>query len=271
MRQRYVFDRFLARLRVQFGDRVILKGGVVLEMRLGRARTTHDIDVRITGNSALLIAELHRAAAQFALDGDFLEFTVESDPKHPILDGDGVAYEGQRFRAEAKLANKIYGSRFGVDVAFGDRMAHPPEIVVGGNEFEFAGIPPIRVLAYAREVHLAEKLHALTMPRARENSRVKDLPDLALLGMTGPFQAQAVRDAILATFNQRSTHPPPGALPAPPERWAVPYAHMARTDRLRWATLDAVAEAARAFVDPVLAGEHGVWVPDRWCWEKPPT
>jgi hypothetical protein len=31
-----------------------------------------------------------------------------------------MQYDGLRFRAECKLAGKVYGQRFGVDVAFGD-------------------------------------------------------------------------------------------------------------------------------------------------------
>jgi hypothetical protein len=43
-RQLLVFDRFLARMAVAFGDAVMLKGGLVLELRLERARTTKDVD-----------------------------------------------------------------------------------------------------------------------------------------------------------------------------------------------------------------------------------
>jgi len=39
-------NRFLARLFEQFGDRAIAKGGVVLELRLERARATRDVDIR---------------------------------------------------------------------------------------------------------------------------------------------------------------------------------------------------------------------------------
>jgi hypothetical protein len=41
-RQLLVFDRFLARVVAVFGDAVTLKGGLVLELRLKRARTTRD-------------------------------------------------------------------------------------------------------------------------------------------------------------------------------------------------------------------------------------
>ena len=39
-RQLLVFDRFLARVSAVFGDAVMLKGGLVLELRLARARAT---------------------------------------------------------------------------------------------------------------------------------------------------------------------------------------------------------------------------------------
>lgn len=42
-RQLLVFDRFLARVVAVLGDTVLLKGGLVLELRLERARTTKDI------------------------------------------------------------------------------------------------------------------------------------------------------------------------------------------------------------------------------------
>jgi hypothetical protein len=44
-RQLLVFDRFLARITRELGDSVILKGGLVVELRVERARTTRDIDL----------------------------------------------------------------------------------------------------------------------------------------------------------------------------------------------------------------------------------
>jgi len=47
LRQLYIFERFMVRLLDVFGDDIILKGGLVLELRLERARTTKDIDLRL--------------------------------------------------------------------------------------------------------------------------------------------------------------------------------------------------------------------------------
>lgn len=113
---------------------------------------------------------------------------------------------------------------------------------------------------------MAEKLHAYTLPRARENTRVKDLPDLALLATTGPYRAAALRDAIEATFAFRKTHPVPAAFPAPPTSWTPTYARMAARDELAWRDLDAAHAAVRAFLDPVLAGDQGAWDQAAWRW-----
>ncbi|WP_414654065.1 nucleotidyl transferase AbiEii/AbiGii toxin family protein [Hyalangium sp.] len=63
---------------------------------------------------------------------------------------------------------------------------------------------------------MAEKLHAYTMPRSRPNSRVKDLPDIALLASAQPLKATHLRDAIEQTFRFRGTHELPVMFPEPP-------------------------------------------------------
>lgn len=267
LRQRAVFERLLARIVAHFGDRVIVKGGIALQLRSEGARITRDIDLRMSGDPGRLLDELRRAG-RLALDGDFLTFTVDPNPNHPTFEGDGIPYDGQRLRVRAALAGKVYGAHFGVDVGFGDHMAYPPEAVTGGELFLFAGIPPLSVRVYAREVHIAEKLHALTIPRARANSRVKDLPDLALLATTGPFECAALREAIHATFAQRGSHEVPPSIAAPPDRWSAPYDDMVKENNLRWTTLDDLTTAVRAFLDPVLRGEEGTWDPPSWSWRR---
>jgi len=264
-RQLLVFDRFLARIAAAVGDAVTLKGGLVIELRLERARTTKDIDLRMTGSPRDVLATLQEAARHDL--GDFMTFEIERDEDHPEIQGDGMLYDGLRFRAECKLAGKLYGQRFGVDVAFGDPMLGDPEVVVAENVLGFAGIAPPTLRLYPIETHIAEKLHAYTMPRARPNTRVKDLPDIALLATAQPLDAQRLRDALEQTFMFRKTHALPAHLPEPPFAWAAPYAAMAREDNLIWPTLDDVTRIAGAFLDPVLARRlDATWTPDRWIW-----
>ena len=71
-----------------------------------------------------------------------------------------------------------------------------PEIVVAKDVLAFAGIAPPTLRLYPIETHLAEKLHAHTMPRSRPSSRVKDLADLALLATAQAIDARRLRAAL---------------------------------------------------------------------------
>ncbi len=264
-RQLVVFDRFLARITLELGDAVTLKGGLAVELRIERARTTKDVDLRVMGSPNDILDRL-RAAAKRDL-GDFMVFTIRPDHRHPNIQNDAMQYDGVRFRAECSLAGKVYGRPFGVDVAFGDPILGEPEVIVAKGALGFAGIAPPTLLVYPVETHIAEKLHAYTMPRARPNSRVKDLPDLALIATAGPVEASRLGAAIEQTFAFRGTHDVPKRLPEPPATWEAPYATIAKEDRLQWPLLTEAFEAAGAFLDPVLAGlSDGCWDPGAWSW-----
>lgn len=264
-RQLVVFSRFLARLLLAFGESARLKGGLALGLRLKRARTTKDIDVALPGSPAGLDRRLE-AAGQLDL-GDFMRFEVRRDPEHPGIRAKGLQYDGYRFRVECQLGNKIYGDPFGVDAVFGDPVVGDPEVLTVENVLGFAGIEPPTIRLESVQSHIAQKLHAHTLPRTRPNSRIKDLPDLALLATTGPIDGRRLRGALDRTFAFRATHPLPASFPQPAESWAGPYLRMARLDGMPWPTLAEVTAAVRAFLDPVLAGGIGIWNPKRWRWK----
>lgn len=264
-RQLLVFHRFLARAAQSFGDAVTLKGGLVLELRLERARTTRDVDLRLTGSPRDLLERLQHAG-QLDL-GDFMRFELRLDTSHPEIQTEGLRYDGRRFRAECRIERELFGQSFGVDVAFGDPLFGEPDILDAEDALGFAGIPPPRLRLYPLETHLAEKLHAYTLPRARPNTRVKDLPDLALLGTVRTIEADRLRAAFTRTFTFRKTHPLPFFLPPPPAGWRGPYRTMAEQDDLPWKNLEALGEAVRGFLDPVLLEDHdAMWSPQAWAW-----
>jgi hypothetical protein len=264
-RQLLVFDRFLARVVDVLGDAATLKGGLVLELRLERARTTKDVDLRLTGSSENVLLKLQEAGRRGL--GDFMTFEVQPDEDHPEIQNDGMKYDGLRFRAECKLAGKLYGQSFGVDVAFGDPIFGEPEVIVANDVLGFAGIAPPTLKLYPLETHIAEKLHAYTMPRPRPNTRVKDLPDLALLATARALDAARLRAAIEQTFTFRNTHAVPLAIPTPSEAWSKPYTAMARENQLPWLTLEDATRAVREFLNPVLGNEvDGGWEPAAWKW-----
>lgn len=98
----------------------MLKGGLALEIRIEGARTTRDIDLALFGAEGTILERL-QALGQLDL-GDFMTFEIQPDKTNPDVAGDGVLYGGKRFRVECKLAGKIYGARFGLDIMFGGYM-----------------------------------------------------------------------------------------------------------------------------------------------------
>jgi len=263
-RQLLVFDRFLARVVAVFGDTALLKGGLVLELRLERARATKDVDLRLMGSPESVLANLREAGRLDLMD--FMTYEIAPDTEHPQIQNEGMRYEGLRFRAESRLAGKLYGQPFGVDVAFGDPILGEPETVTAEDILAFAGVAPPTLRLYPIETHIAEKLHAYTLPRLRPNTRVKDLPDIALLGTTQPLDAARLRMALAQTFEFRGTHAVPSSVPDPPASWSTPYWELASENELGWTTLEELTVAVGAFLNPVLAGQNGTWRPTEWQW-----
>lgn len=266
VRQLVVMERFLARVFAGFNS-AVLKGGMVMELRLERARATKDVDLRLNVRANEILDRLQAAGRSDLLD--FLSFEVRSDAAHPVIEADGLLYEGQRFRAEARLAGRVYGSAFGVDIAIAEPLVGHPQEIEGSDVLAFVGVPRPRFAAYPVSTHIAEKLHAYTLPRPRPNSRVKDLPDIALLAGSAAIDATELVAAIEATFANRGTHPVPATFYDPPGGWAPVYSRMASEEGLDWADLAQLVGAVRSFLDPVLAGRPGVWNPAEWAWSDP--
>ena len=264
-RQLLVFDRFHARSVSELGDSAMIKGGLVVELRVERARTTKDIDLRLVGPPTGILERLQRAAG---LDlGEFMVFTVAPDAEHPEITNEGMFYEGQRYSVTCALAGKPYGQPFGLDIAFADPILGEPDVIVADDVVGFAGVAPPSLRLYPIETHIAEKLHAYTVPRKRPNSRVKDLPDVALLAGVREIESARLRRALEQTFTSRKTHALPAALPSPPPAWAAPYARMVDEDELRWADLATLVHAVEAFLNPVLDGTAlPTWSPSTWRW-----
>jgi hypothetical protein len=260
VRQLLIFDRFLARISVEFADAIVLKGGLVLELRLARARTTKDVDVRFAGASDSILPRLQQAG-QLDLR-DFMTFEVGMSKQHPEIQAEDAKYGGKRFDVICKIASLKYGAPFGLDVGIGDPMIRLPELTTMPNRLDFIGVAPPRLHIYPIETHLAEKLHAYTKPRDVPNSRDKDLPDIALISTLAIPSAATLRAALEQTFGFRGTHAVPATLPRPPEFWHALYRQKADDHGLEWPTLEACYERACRFINPVLAGiQESAWDP----------
>jgi hypothetical protein len=145
---------------------------------------------------------------------DYLTFEIQPDPKHPEIEAAEMPYLGLRYRAQAQLAGKIFGSSFGIGVAFSEPLHGSPEEATGSNFLEFAGIEPSPFRIYPLETHIAGKLHAYTLPRSRSNTRIQDLPDIALLASTRTIEGRSLRVTIQQTFEHRATHAVPERSPS---------------------------------------------------------
>ena len=178
-----------------------------------------------------------------------------------------MKYDGLRFRATCTLAGKLYGQRFGVDVAFGVPIFGQPETIVADDVLGFAGITPPAMRVYLIETHIAEKLHAYTLPRKRPNSGIKELPDIALLASIRAIEMSQLRSALDQTFSSRATHEIPKVLEAPPTTWTAPYVELARNDQLPWAMTEDLFAAAHEFLGPMLSTKKCLsWDPLIWAW-----
>jgi len=157
---------------------------------------------------------------------------------------------------------------FHIDVGSGDPVIEPAEKLETPPLLAFAGIPPVLVPCYPLTQHLAEKVHAYVRPRATgESTRVKDLVDVILIAEHMTINGLALRAAIQATFTAQGAGEPPASLPAPPPSWALTFRKLAEEVGLRCTTLVEADQAARCFLDPILAEmAAGVWSPERQAW-----
>lgn len=260
-RQTLLFERFVARMAARFGDALTLKGSLVLEYRLARAPATRDLELAIAGEERPLLATLREAASGDL--SDFLTFEV-ARARAPSTDDD-TPWSEQHFRVLPKLAGKPYGRAFGVELTLAQASVGAPELVSGDDLLDFAGIGAPLLRLYPIATHIAETLHAYTLPRARTNANVRELPELALLASAQSLDARSLQEAMRQTFDLRATHPLPDHVPDPPAAWLAHYAAFARAERLPWADLDAASDAVHRFLNPLLAADlDATWDPETW-------
>ncbi|MFQ5409500.1 MAG: nucleotidyl transferase AbiEii/AbiGii toxin family protein [Anaerolineales bacterium] len=261
LRKMVAFERLLARMLATQPGAWVLKGGLALQLRLGkRARTTKDMDVLLARPRPDLHALLIEAATQDL--GDWFEFQVERPTRRLPPE-----FGGQRFHAECILDGRRF-ERFQLDVGVDDRLVEPVEELTMPGLLTFAGLDPTIAPCYPLVQQIAEKLHAYTLPRVSgESSRVKDLVDILLLAEMYEYEGATLRRAIQATFEARGTHPLPAHLPEPPGTWAPPFRKLADEVGLEQRDLTDAGRAAHAFLDGVLGGEAiTIWNPSAGQW-----
>ena len=254
LRRQVAFDRLLARLFQNDATPWALKGGYALELRFKAARSTIDIDLTLqrvvataeSGNAVGAIREMLQAAADVSLD-DWFQYTVGP----PVMDLAADPYGGARYSVEARMDGRVF-ARFHLDAGVGDVVIQPLEVVECPDWLGFAGIKQPRVRMISREQQYAEKIHAYTLPRSSQNSRVKDLVDLVLLTGDNLLDQAKTFNALHLTFERRNTHPLPASLNPPPEEWQRPFEALAKECGLR-TDIAAAFDQVHTFFREVMA------------------
>jgi len=220
------YTHFLARL---FRDKTVpwvLKGGHALELRLQESRATKDIDLALKetnffrGSDSEKIDAIKEALIERSrIDlGDYFEFLITG----PKMELDAAPYGGARFQVEALLDGKRF-TIFDLDIGIGDVWIEPHDELELKNYLDFTGFETPKIGVINIEQHFAEKIHAYTVPRQSENSRVKDLVDLYLIVKNEKLNPELLKQCLMETFSRRETHDFSTELKAPPLSWEKPF------------------------------------------------
>lgn len=220
------YTHFLARIFKDKNVPWVLKGGHALELRLQESRATKDIDLALKETKFLKGSENERIDAikealveKSRIDlGDYFEFLVSG----PKMELDAAPYGGARFQVEALIDGKRF-TIFDLDVGIGDVWIEPHDELELKNYLHFAGVETPKIEVISIEQHFAEKIHAYTVPRESENSRVKDLVDLYLISKNEKLDSALLKKCLEDTFKRRDTHALPSELKAPPMSWEKPF------------------------------------------------
>ena len=261
---RYGVERLLFRLSDSpHRTRFVLKGAMLFEVWGAHAhRATRDLDLLGVGtNSEHWLREVFESLCRSQVESDALVFEATSlriDRIHEAGD-----YEGWRVTLLAQLGRTRIP--IPIDIAYGQAVNPPAE------EIEYPGLlelPRARILAYPREVTIAEKFHAI-VSLGIANGRMKDFFDLAHLAGTFQFESERLAQALRATFERRVT-----AIPAEPPT-GLTSEYFEDPDRLRdWhafirragvdgGSLAHACQTAEALLMPVCAWAREPSVPRR--------
>ena len=257
-------DRLLVRLLAAAPRQWVVKGGYANQLRRpDDARFTEDLDLKI---DAGIDSAPELLASGFAVDlADDFSYEV-AVPGAPLQ---GPPGGGLRFVVVARLAGSEI-VRFKVDVSAADIVVGELDSYLSDPVLERLGFLRSRFPVYPISQHVAEKLHALTLPRDVENTRVRDLVDLVWFIRHFTFRSEALAAACEATFQRRGTHSWPPVIGTPPASWTRPYASWRDGLNLADPTPAAAASSVRSFLQPVIAGRSAMtWDPLAGEWKTP--
>jgi hypothetical protein len=228
------------------GPRIIVKGGVALELRLrDRARATKDIDVVLRDAKADLANALELALTEDAYQG--FSFRRKGEPL--LLDNGTVNIEFRiTYRGHPWTS-------ISVDVAraeAGESDIEWVKAIALTDDFGVTG--PAELPCLPLRFHVAQKLHGMTRPPrpGKRNERFRDLIDLLLMEALVVDDYVNLREACELVFRSRNTHAwPPNPDDLPPH-WSAPFTQLAEELRLPETNIEAARLRIHIFLARIL-------------------
>lgn len=260
-RRAAAFDRVLSRLAAVEGGRWVLKGGAALEFRMpDRARATRDID--LADMHAPSIADAADHIIEALIENPFDDHFSFQVTRQKQLSDDKDRGPVVRLSVDALVGGRIF-EQFVVDVIIGPFSLPPPDVLLLGDVVSFAGVPKVKILVIDLRTHWAEKLSAYCRRYGdRQNTRVKDLVDLALLIEQGLEPDIELRSAVERTFESRGQDIPGPMVPSMAVEWAEQFQKLAAGLGLRVLTSVEAHELVEKFWQQVLE-VGGVFAPEQ--------
>lgn len=198
---RFAAERLLYRLGASAArDRCLLKGASLLAVWLPDPyRATRDVDILASGavdDEAIraLVAQI----CDVSCPDDGLRFDLTDLVIETIRPEE--EYSGKRARFRTFLGNARIAMQ--LDLGVGDAVAVGPEEVTYPTML--STLPPPRLLAYPRELTVAEKFEAMVRLDTL-NSRMKDFHDIWALAGAFAFDGATLQRAVAACFERRGT------------------------------------------------------------------
>lgn len=199
---RYFHERFLFRLSISgYKDNFMLKGGNLLYAIEGlSSRPTMDIDFLGVHLSSSIEEIKNKFVEICKIDYPIDAVNFEADSIIAELITSQDKYSGVRLFIKSNLGSIRHLLQ--IDIGFGDIVTPSPCSL--SYPVLLVDLATPNIIAYSNETVIAEKFQAM-IELSAFNSRMKDFFDVYNLIKNKNFDKNVLKDAILATFRNRST------------------------------------------------------------------
>ena len=251
LRRQVARERLLARLfdpASPTADRLIVKGGTGLLMRVPGTRYTRDVDLQHQGDDVPeAIAEI-RTALERPID--LFRFQLSGQPR-PLIGHRGVQLAVEMYLGVKRWEQLPIDLVVGLDAPIGRVDVLTVDPVAAIDDLA----PPTGVRVYPISAQTADKVCAMYADyHGRPSTRYHDLIDLVVLAQHCDIPPEPTRIALQAEARRRALTLP-AAMTVPGPGWPAGYAAAARTVQLQGVapTIGAALAIVGQQLNPLLA------------------